>query len=151
MIARVGLTGILALNAITLSCNKTEEDVYDWNNDGIIDCVEEYNSDGRLVRRDTDRFSQGFITETETFKYDSQGNLIEKVIDGKEKGSCDQFQEYDANCNLIRESFDLRGNGSIDRIDTYKYDSENNRIESSYDFDGDGVVDRIIERGVRIK
>ena len=136
--------GTLTLSVAALSCNKTEQDIYDWNNDGIVDCIEEYNSEGRLVRRDTDDFSFGYMSRTETFRYDSQGNLVEKVIDEILDGGCDQVQEYDINGNLMKEQFDFSGDGITDRIDTYKYDSRNNRIESSYDFDGDGVVDRII-------
>ena len=82
----------------------------------------------RIYRRD------GSLRWNDLYKYDSQGNMIEKDnSDGK------YLYKYDSQGNII-EGAEYKGDGSLSGKRLYKYDSQGNMIEEAC-YNSDGSLD----------
>ena len=95
-----------------------------------------YDSNGNLIE-DNDLNKDGSLNSKKVYRYDSNGNLIEDN-DLNKDGSLNskKVYRYDSNGNLIEE-FGRYPDGKFSHKLTYKYDSKGNKIEYC-NFNSDG-------------
>jgi len=115
----------------------------DQNSDGTDNKILLYNIKGDLVEEGIDREGDGFIETINTYTntYDTEGNLIEILIDLGSSGTANEIRSYDTDRNLIEIKYDWTEDGHIDRIFAYEYDSHNHLTKEKFDMDGDGTYD----------
>lgn len=141
----------------------------DNNGDGIVDTLQDVNSDGRA-----DLFNDG-VALVRDFDGDGYANFLDLDSDADKKPDIIESGRLDTNKDGMHDSwFDLNGNGVADAVDSAYtggddvdgdfiddlYDSDFNTasdvdadgIIDEYDFDknGDGLVDSLIEIPLRL-
>lgn len=94
---------------------------------------ETYDAQGNKIRH---TFKQGNRIHSEsTWKYDAQGNLVEKTKDKDGDGKVDirKILEYDSQGRKIKEIHYTNGDGEPDKIRVYSfgYDAQGNLIQTT--------------------
>ncbi len=113
----------------------------DLNNDGRVDLIRNYNSDGLILKEYLDMDFDGRFDCTVIYK---GGRIVRKEMDLDYDGKADLWKHYE-NDKLLQVEADKNHDGKADYWEYY----ENEQLDRvGYDSDNDGKPDRIERRTI---
>ncbi len=127
--------------------NKLTEDVDYWGDgtktDKHIEYV--YDSDQKLIQTKYDLNNDGTFERIDTIQTDSNGNIIDRLIDYDADGTPDRHyaRTYSPHsCLLEKSEVDYTNNGSLDMASIYSYDMYAHKSKLQYDYGNNGSIER---------
>lgn len=123
------------------------EILHDQNGDGADDLREVFQRDsaGRELRYEKDQGIDGVLEETRTSAYDSNGLLIDQLVEqlgeGAQMSAVRHTWTRNTAGDILTEATDNGDDGSIDSLTTITYDTNGDPLLRTVDQGNDGTVD----------